>query len=180
MHPHRHGLPPRRLTWLWYSRMKLLDHGPRFTNRLTLQIEASILPYRKRLKFPHGHYERQSHYLGHRGRHLSRSYTCSMSFRIASCPPNAHAIIRHREREKNLNRESRKGRKREGVRERERVRLLRHVFAYHAYKLTLARITAYTLAHNRILLTQVITLRVTHNTLYWHYRSPLKHTLLYE
>ena len=180
MDPRRHGLPERMPPWLWYSRMELLDNGPRvFTNRLTRQIEESILPYRKRRKDHYlGHYERQAHYLGHRRRHLSRSYTCSMSFRIASCPPNAHAIIRRRERERDFNRESRKDR--EGVRERGIVRLMRHLFAYHAHKLALARITAYTLAHTRILMTQLIALRVTRNTLHWHYRSPLGYALLYE
>jgi hypothetical protein len=103
-----------------------------------------------------------------------------MSFCIASCPLNAHAIIRHREREKNLNRVSRKGRKREGVRDSGRGRLLRHLFDYHAYKLTLARITVYTIAHTRISTTQLIALRVTRNTLHWRHRSPLGHTLLYE
>jgi hypothetical protein len=101
-----------------------------------------------------------------------------MSFRLASCLPNAHAIIRRRERERNLNRESRKGR--EGVRERGIVRLLRHLFAYHAHKLTLAQFTAYTLAHTCILLTQLIALRETRNNLHWHYRSPLVYALLYE
>jgi hypothetical protein len=181
----RYGLLARIPTWRWPSRIALLDHGLRFlTSRLIIMrlIEAPMPRYRKRRTFPHGHCDRQGHYIGHRGRHISRSYPCSTSFRLASRPSNAHAITRHTrtEKERNLNRVSREGRKREGVREGDRVKLLRQLFAYHACNLTLTWITAYTRAPTRILKMQLIALVVTRSILHWHYRSPLGYVLHYE
>jgi hypothetical protein len=120
----RSRLPASLITRLRSPQVALLGRDPRlFTSRFIIlhRLDIPILIYRKRKKIPQVHHGCQGRYIGHRGRHISRSYPCPMSSRPAFHSHNAHAISRLRLGYRPHNRESGKGRKGEGLRESERV-----------------------------------------------------------
>ena len=157
--PDRSRLPASQITRLRSLQVALLGHDdPRlFTSRFIImhRLDIPMLIYRKRKKIPHVHRGRQDLFIGHRGRHISRSYPCPMSSRLACHSHNAHAITRLRVRYRPHNRESGKVRNGEGSGESERVTLRLYpcptnrssLYSHNAYAITRLRVRCR--KHNR-------------------------------
>ena len=151
-------LPASLITRLRSPEVAPLGHDPRlFTSQFIImnRLDIPILIYRKRKKVPHVHRGRKDLFIGHRGRHISRSYPCPMSSRPAFHSHNAHAITRLRVRYRPHNRESGKGSKGEGLRESERVKHRSHpcptsrssLYSHNTY--VIARLRMRSRKHNR-------------------------------